>query len=105
MVNVDGEISPEISINRLNTNGYKESIVDPVGNSQRTSEISLRAAANGKSGNSPKNSAWFQRPINCVSKWSKALKTCVVHSMGLDTDHTAYQNQEEDDKHGFSFLL
>ena len=105
LVNVDGEISPETSINRLNTNGYNESIVDSVGSSQKTSEISLKADAHGKSGNPPKNSTWFQSPMTCVSKWSKALKTGVVYSMGLDINHTAYQNQKEDDKHGFSFFL
>ena len=105
LVNVDGEISPETSINRLNTNGYNESIVDSVGSSQKTSEISLKVDAHGKSGNPPKNSTWFQSPMTCVSKWSKALKTGVVYSMGLDINHTAYQNQKEDDKHGFSFFL
>ena len=105
LVNVEGEISPEIPVNRLSTNGHIESIVDPAGGSQKTSEISLKATANGKSGNFPKNPAWFQRPMICVSKWSKALKTGVVHSVGLGTNHTAYQNQEEDDKHGFSFFL
>ena len=105
LTNESGEISPEITVNRLDTNGYNECIVDSTRSSQKTSEISLKVAANGKSGHLPENPAWFQRPIICVSKWSKALKTGVVHSMGLDTDHTAYQNQEEDEKHGFSFFL
>ena len=105
LVDVDGEISPEISVKRLSTNGYNESIVDPAGSSQKTSEVSPKADAHGKSSNLPRNSTWFQSPMTCVSKWSKALKTGVVHSMGLDINHTAYQNQEEDDKHGFSFFL
>ena len=66
-INVDGEISPEIPINRLNTNGCNESIVDSARSSQKTSEISLKADAHGKSGNSPKNSTWFQSPMICVS--------------------------------------
>ena len=104
-INVDGEISPKTPINRLNTNGCNESIVDSARSSQKTSEILLKTNAHEKSGNSPKNSAWFQTPMTCVSKWSKALKIGVAHSMGLGTNHTAYRKQEEDDKHGFSFFL
>ena len=89
-----GEILPENTVKELGTNRYTE-----------TSEISPKATANEKSGDLPKNPAWFQRPIICVSKWSKALKTGVVHSIGRDINHTAYRNQEEDDKHGFSFFL
>ena len=71
----------------------------------KTSEISPEAAVNGESENLPENPKWFQKPIICVSKWSKALKMGVVHSMGLDTGHTASMNQQEDDKHAFSFFL
>ena len=81
----------EITVNRVSTNGHNEYIVDTTGSSQKTSEISPKVTANRKSGNLPENPAWFQRPIICVSKWSKALKTGVKHSMGLDTDHTAYR--------------
>ena len=100
-----GEISPENVVKRLGTNKYNEYIVDSTRSSQKTSEISPKVAANKKSGNLPENAVWFQRPIICVSKWSKALRTGVVYSMGLDNKHTAYRNREEDDKHGFSFFL
>ena len=62
-----GEISPENTVKRLGTNRYNEYIVDSMGNSQKTSEISPKVAANEKSGNIPENPAWFQRPIICVS--------------------------------------
>ena len=97
-MNKSGEILPENTVKGLGTNRYTKYIVDSMGNSQKTSKISPKV-------NLPKNPAWFQRPIICVSKWSKALKTGVVHSMGLGTNHTAYRKQEEDDKHGFSFFL
>ena len=100
-----GEISPENTVKELDTNRYTEYIVDSTGSSQEASKILPKAAANEKSGDLPENPAWFQRPIICISKWSKALKTGVVHSLGRDTNHTAYRNREEDDKHGFSFFL
>ena len=48
---------------------------------------------------------WFQNPVNCVSKWSKALKMCVVHSIGLKQEHTATMDLGESDKPSFSFFL
>ena len=103
--NESSEISPRNTVNRVGTNRYNEYIVDSMGSSQKTSKISPKVTANGKSGNLPENRAWFRRPIICVSKWSKAIKTGVAHSMGIDTNHTAYRSQEGDDKHGFSFFF
>ena len=48
---------------------------------------------------------WFQHPVNCVSKWSKALKLGVVSSMGLDSGQTTTVDPGENDKHSFSFFL
>ena len=100
-----GKISPENTVKRLVTNACSEYIVDYMGDSRKTSEISPEAAVNEENENLPKNQTWIQNPVICVSKWSKALKMGVVHSMGLDTDHTAGMNQGENDKHGFSFFL
>ena len=105
LTNESGEISPEITSNKLDINEYNECIVDSTKSSQKTNEISLEVATSGKSCNPHENPAWFQKPISCVSKWSNALKAGVVYSMGLDTNYTAYEDQEEDDKHGFSFFL
>ena len=101
--NRSGEILPENTVKRLGINVCSEYIVDFTGYSRKTSEISPEANANKESENLPKNPAWFQKPVICVSKWSKALKMGVVHSMGLDIGHTACMNWGEDDKHGFSF--
>ena len=100
-----GEISPENIVKRRGINACNEYIVGSAGGSKKTSEISPEAAVNEESKNLPENPAWFQRPIICVSKWSKALKTGVVHSMGMDKGHTACVNREEADKHGFLFFL
>ena len=100
-----GEISPETTVKRLATNACSEYIVDCIRDMRETSEISPEAAVNEENENLHENQTWFQNPVNCVSKWSKALKMGVVHSIGLDSDHTANMNQGENDKHGFSFFL
>ena len=100
-----GEISPENTVETSVTNACSEHIVDCMGNIRKNSEISLEAAVNEENENLHENQTWFQNPVNCVSKWSKALKMGVVHFMGLDADHTASRNQGENDKHGFSFFL
>ena len=51
------------------------------------------------------NRTWFQNPVNCMSKWSKALKMGVVNSLGLNSSHTASVSSEEGERHGFSFFL
>ena len=100
-----GEISPENTVKRLVTNACSKYIVDCMGDSKKTSEISSEATVNEESENLPENRTWFQKPVICVSKWSKTLKMGVIHSMGLDTDHTASINQGENDKHAFSFFF
>ena len=88
-----GEISPENTIKRLVTNACSEYIVDCRGGSNETSKILPEAIANEENENLPGNRTWFQNPVLRISKWSKALKMGVVHSMGLDTDHTESMNQ------------
>ena len=48
---------------------------------------------------------WFFSPMNCVSKWSKALKQGVTNSMGLEKIHTASTAAGESEKPDFSFFL
>ena len=48
---------------------------------------------------------WFQNPVNCIRKWSKALKMGAAHSMGLDHKHIAAMDSRENDKLSFSFFL
>ena len=36
---------------------------------------------------------WFYSPMDCVSKWSKALKQGVTNSMGLEKIHTASRGE------------
>ena len=100
-----GKISPENTVKRMVTNACSEYIVDCMGGSNKTSEISPEAAANEENENLPENQTWFKNPVLCISKWSKALKFGVVHSMGLDTDHTASMNQGENENHAFLFFL
>ena len=48
---------------------------------------------------------WFYSPMDCVSKWSKALKQRVTNSMGLEKIHTASTAAGESEKPDFSFFL
>ena len=100
-----GEISPENSVKRLVTNAGSEYIVDRMGDIRKTSKISPEAAVNEENENLQESRTWFQNKVNYISKWSKALKMGVVHSMGLDTNHTVNMRQGENDKHDFSFFL
>ena len=48
---------------------------------------------------------WFCSPVDCVSKWSKALKQGVSNSMGLERLHTASTTAGKNEKPDFSFFL
>ena len=48
---------------------------------------------------------WFYSPMDCVSKWSKALKQGVTNSMGLGKIHTVSTAAGESRKPDFSFFL
>ena len=78
----------------------KQYIADAVGESLNDS---------GNGGNQPGNKGngnrWFCSPVNCVSKWSKALKQGVSNSMGLERLHTASITAGESEKPDFSFFL
>ena len=102
-----GEISPnqEKPGKILNINSNKQYIVGYSGKLKMYSEIPLETAVREKTDKVGERSGWLQHPVNCVSKWSKALKSGVISSMGLGSSHTATTDSEEDDKHGFSFFL
>ena len=52
-----------------------------------------------------KGSTWLYSPMDCVSKWSKALKQGVTNSMGLEKIHTASTTAGVCEKPDFSFFL
>ena len=52
-----------------------------------------------------KGNRWFCSPVDCVSKWSQALKQRVSNSMGLERLHTASTTAGESEKPDFSFFL
>ena len=105
LVERSGEISPQKSVEILVINAGSEYIVDCTDDLKKHGEIPPEAAAKEETDKLQEKQTWFQNPVNCVSKWSKALKRGVVHSVGLDASHTATMNSEESDKHGFSFFL
>ena len=105
LMSKSGEISPENAVKTPVINVCSEFIVDGTRSLMKYSEISPEAPTKEETERFKKKQTWFQNPINCISKWSKALKMGVVHSMGLDADHTANMCQKENDKHSFSFFL
>ena len=48
---------------------------------------------------------WFYSPMDCVSKWSQALKQGVSNSIGLERLHTASTTAGESEKPNFLFFL
>ena len=105
LVEKSGEISPQNSVKMPIINAGSEFIVDHMEDLRKHGEIPPEAATKEEIEKLHGKRTWFQNPVNCVSKWSKALKMGVVHSMGLDTNHTAIVNPRENDNHGFSFFL
>ena len=105
LTNRSGEISPENIVKTPVTNVCSEFIVDSMRNLRKHSEISPEAPTKEETEKLNEKRTWFQNPVNWINKWSKALGMGVVHSMGLDTNHTAMTKPTENDKHGFSFFL
>ena len=105
LANRSGEISPENTVKMPVTNVCSEFIVDGTRSLMKYSEISPEAPTKEETEKFNEKRTWFQNPVNSVSKWSKALKMGVVHSMGLDAYHTANMSQRKNDKHSFSFFL
>ena len=82
-----------------------EHIVDYTGESTEHGEIPAKIATKEEYDELCEKRAWFQNPVNCLSKWSKVLKMGIVHSIGLDDEHTATMGSGESDKLSFSFFL
>ena len=97
-----GEFSPKVqnSVEKQLFNFDEQYIADSVAGG---------VSDGGNSGRQFKNkgnaSGWFYSPVNCVSKWSKALKQGVSNSMGLERLHTVSITAGESEKSGFSFFL
>ena len=104
LVEKSGEILPQNSVKTPIINAGSEFIEDRIA-PKETRRDPAEAATKEETEKLHEKRTWFQNPVNCISKWSKALKMGVVHSMGLDTNHTAIMNPRENDKHGFSFFL
>ena len=105
LVEKGGEISSQKSVEIPVINTGCKYIVDYMEDPKKDGKIPPEAVVKEEIDKLHEKPTWLQNPVNCVSKWSKALKWGVVHSMGLDSCHTATMNSEESDKHGFSFFL
>ena len=106
-VEKSGEIlpNPEKPVKMLNINLTKQYIVGYSDILKMYGEIPPETSVDEKTDKVKEKGGWLQHPINFVSKWSKALKSGVINSMGLDFSHTPTMDSEEDSKHGFSFFL
>ena len=100
-----GEISPQNAVKIPSISAGSKFIVDHTRDQKKDGEIPPEAATKEETEKLHEKQTWLQNPVNCVSKWSKALKMGVVHSMGLDTSYTATMVSRENDKHEFSFFL
>ena len=101
LVEKSGEITPQNSVKMPIINAGNEFIVDHMGGLRKHGEILPEAATKEETEKLHEKGTWFQNPVNSISNWSKALKMGVVHSMGLDTSHTATMESRENDKHDF----
>ena len=80
-------------------------IVERTGDSLKHGKFSADAAATEKKSQMYENYSWFQNPAKCVCKWSKALTLGLDKSMGVDSQHTAWTDAQENEDIGFSFFL
>ena len=97
-----GEFSPKVlsQVQNQTFNLSKQCIagsVEECVNQSRSSRSGLDKKCN--------RNTWFYSPVNCVSKWSKALEQGVSNSMGLERLHTASITAGESEKPDFSFFL
>ena len=96
-----GKISPDSHDCVIKSN--KQLITGCTQELKREGEIPLGTATDSQSDD--RKHTWFYSPVNCISKWSKALKQGVVNTMGLESSHAAITTPKENDKLGFSFFL
>ena len=97
-----GEFSPKVQnpVEKQLVNLDKQYIADSVG--ERINDGSTGGSQLGDKGN---GNRWFFSSVDCLSKWSKALKQGVSNSMGLERLHTASTTAGESEKPDFSFFL
>ena len=98
----NGEFSPKVqsSVEKQLFNFDKQYIADSV-----AGDVSDGGNSGRQFKNKGNTSGWFYSPVNCVSKWSKALKQGVSNSIGLERLHTVRITAGESEKSGFSFFL
>ena len=102
-----GEIPPkvEIPVQKPNINSNTQYIVGHTYELKKHGEILPDTAVKGETDKMYENYTWLTNPVNCVSKWSKALKMGIENSVGMESCHTALRNPKENDSLGFSFFL
>ena len=97
-----GEFSPKVlkQIQNQMFNLSKQCIAGSV-------EERVNQGSSSRSGLDKKDNRnmWFYSPVDCVSKWSQALKQGVSNSIGLERLHTASTTAGESEKPNFSFFL
>ena len=87
-----GEFSPKVQNQVQNQMSVEE----------RVNQSSGSRRGFDKKGN---RNTWFYSPMDCVSKWSQALKQGVSNSIGLERLHTPSTTAGESEKPNFSFFL
>ena len=92
----DSHDNSVIKSNIQSITGYKQKM-------KEEGEIPLGIVTDSQTDDRKHN--WFYSPINCISKWSKALKQGVANTMGLESSDAAMATPKENDKLGFSFFL
>ena len=97
-----GEFSPKVQnlAKKKLVNLDKQYIADSVGEHLNDGENGGNQSSGKGDGN-----GWFCSPVGCVSKWSKALKQGVSHSLGLERLHAVSITAGESEESGFSFFL
>ena len=79
---------PSINSNEQHIAGYTEDV-------KKEGKIQLNTATNREIDETYKIYTWFHNPLNCISKWSKAL----------ESGHTATASSKENDRLNFSLFL
>ena len=92
----DSHDNSVIKSNKQSFTGYMQEM-------RKEGEILLGTATDSQPYDRKHN--WFYSPVNCISKWSKALKQGVANTMGLESSDAAKATPKENDKLGFSFFL
>ena len=84
MIGKGGEILPnaEIPAQTQIIDFFEQYIVGYTDDLRNHGEIPPEAAIYGATEKMYENCTWFQNSVNCISKWSKALKLGVENSMG-----------------------